>query len=132
MDDKTMGPPEKGRPDASQVAGPPIQESAEATTNASQHIRSDDLAARGRRRGTALRSTVISTCSCIRDPETDRHRCGGAITDKQVGAAVAAAAHLEHLGTPGLFDIDTTRALWRRGHRRLALDCATRAGWTAA
>jgi hypothetical protein len=88
-----------------------------------QCSRFDDLAARGRRRAARHRSTVISACACtIKDPDVDRHRCGDGITDRMAEAAVAAAEHLQLLGTPGLFDRPTCQAMWRADHHELAAE----------
>jgi len=110
--------------------GAPTPENADHTiTYAAEHHqdgtadsrRFDDLAARARRRRAAIRSTVISTCSCsIRDPDVDKHTCGHEITDVQAAAAVAAVILLDQLGTPGLLDERTCRAMHRIGHRKLA------------
>ncbi|WP_165796355.1 hypothetical protein [Mycobacterium ahvazicum] len=81
-----------------------------------------------RRYAAKLRATPLGACSCIRDPEFDRHRCGRNITDAQVDGAAAALNHLATLGYPGIVDIDTCRGLWRRGHRALAVDYSTRPG----
>ncbi len=66
----------------------------------------------------------ISTCCDIRDPDTDRHRCGcgDEITDRMAEGAVAAAEHLRALGTPGIFSVDLCRAMWRSGHHRIAAE----------
>jgi hypothetical protein len=82
----------------------------------------DVAAGKARRRGHALRSVPLGACSCVRDPDVDRHRCGGEISDKMAQAAVAAIAELDALGTPGLLDRETCRAMYRLGYHRLALD----------
>lgn len=83
--------------------------------------RYDRLAGNARRRVHATHSTPLGDCGCIRDPEVDRHRCGNEITDVMAEAAVAAVLHLDQLGTPALLDNRTTRAMWRNGHRKLAV-----------
>jgi hypothetical protein len=91
----------------------------------------DVRAGLGRRHEAKLRSVSVGICGCIRDPEHDRNRCSDEITDVMVEAAVAAIEHLGLHGTPGLLDVDMCKAMWRRGYPRLAVDCATRAGWAA-
>ena len=46
----------------------------------------------------------------------------GGITDRLAEAAVTAIIHLDELGTPGLLDPDTCRAMHRVGHRALAFE----------
>jgi len=84
---------------------------------------SDQL--RQRRRGYAAsrRMTPLGPCGCIRHPEVDRHRCDAQISDVQAEAATAAIQHLNSIGAPGLLDGDTCRAIWRIGHRDLAVRC---------
>jgi hypothetical protein len=86
---------------------------------------------RQRRHADSRRRPPISHCGCISDPEVDIHRCGSEISDVQADAAAAALALLDHLGTPGLFDRATCRAVWRRGFRKLATECSARSGWAA-
>ena len=86
-----------------------------------QSRRHDRLAGNARRRVDAMRSTPLGDCGCIRDPEVDRHRCGVEITDVMAEAAVSAVAHLDQLGMPALLDNRTSRAMWRNGHRKLAV-----------
>ncbi|HZU46175.1 MAG TPA: hypothetical protein VFA16_02780 [Mycobacterium sp.] len=93
------------------------------TTSTKQCKRYDPHAGNARRRWHAVRSTPIGACGCIRDPEVDRHRCGHGISAVMVDAAVTTAEHLQSLGTPGIFSVDTCRAMWRRGHRSLAVEC---------
>jgi hypothetical protein len=62
----------------------------------------------------------IPPCGCVRDPDVDRHRCGGEISNHMAEAAVTAINHLDQLGTPGLLDERSCRAMWRIGHRNLA------------
>lgn len=115
-----MSPPIEVGPDANNAEANQTRTPPEIRTN--KHNRFDGLAARGRRRGAAVRSTVISSCGCIRDPEVDVHRCGDEITDVQAAAAVAAAEHLAASGIRGLFDADTCRAMWPLNHQ-LAAEC---------
>jgi hypothetical protein len=72
-----------------------------------------------RRRAAARRSPPLAPCSCIRDPLTDRHYCGGEITDKQLQGAIAAAHHILGAGYLPIFDLPTLRALWKSGHHQL-------------
>jgi hypothetical protein len=92
-----------------------------AKADTKQSRRYDRLAGHARRRVHATRSTPIGDCRCIRDPEADRHRCGDEITDVMAEAVVAAVEHLDQLGTPALLDHRTTQAMWRNGHRKLAV-----------
>ena len=62
----------------------------------------------------------LGPCGCIRDPDYDRHVCDGEISDNMAEAAIAAIVLLDQLGTPGLLDERTCRAMWRIGHRRIA------------
>jgi hypothetical protein len=65
-------------------------------------------------------------CGC---PDPWLCRCSGAqLTENMIAAAVAAAELLDGLGTPGLFDADTCRAMHRRGYERLALEAARQGG----
>ena len=80
----------------------------------------DPLAANARSFAAGRRMVPISECGCIRNPGVDRHACGTEITDKMAEAAVTAITHLDELGTPGLLDPDTCRAMHRVGHRALA------------
>jgi hypothetical protein len=50
------------------------------------------------------------------------------LTPHQVDGAVAAANHLLGLGLSPLFNTDTLRGIWRRGHRDLAVRLARLAG----
>lgn len=47
--------------------------------------------------------------------------------DLETDAAAAALIHLAAVGCPGLLDLETCRAIWRRGYRDVAMDCARRA-----
>jgi hypothetical protein len=127
MTEQENAPPEKGvSPSASQGARANQQVSRDTTTTANDDNRSgarqpfDVLAGNARRLGASRRMVPMPPCSCVRDPGCDRHRCDGAVSDHQAEAAVAAVAHLDELGTPGLLDERTCRAMWRIGHRALA------------
>lgn len=74
----------------------------------------------------------LGGCGCVRDPDLDRHRCDGQISDHMAEAAVIAVEHLDRLGTPGLLDAATCRAMWRTGHRDLAVAVHAAAGGEAA
>ena len=94
--------------------------------------RYDHFSGMQRRAAHKLISPPISTCSCIRDPLFDKHRCGDEITDVMAEAAVMAAEHLQLAGLPGMFDADTCRAMWRRGHHHLSAHCHSYASGEAA
>jgi hypothetical protein len=70
-------------------------------------------------------------CGC-RDPWTCKHYRDAYISDKQADAAVAAIEHLDLVGTPGLLDVDTCRAMWRIGFRDLAVEVDARTRGSAA
>jgi hypothetical protein len=100
-----------------------------AKADTKQSRRYDRPASNARRRVHAMRSTPVGHCGCIRDPEVDRHRCGGdEITDVMAEAAVSAVVHLDQLGTPALLDTDTCRAIWRIGHHKLSVAVHRRTG----
>ena len=65
---------------------------------------------------------------CIRDPDHDRHRCRGEISDKMREAAADAARHLTANGYLPLFDAPTLRELWRSGYADL-VDELRGGGW---
>jgi hypothetical protein len=123
-----LGPPEKERPGGYQAARPDQQVSDDTTNTANDNRPGrqtpyEALAGNRRRFGASRRMPPIPTCMCgrcVRDPDLDRHRCGDEISDVQAEAAVAAIQLLDQLGTPGLLDDRTCRAMWRIGHRRLA------------
>lgn len=81
----------------------------------------DRLAGNARWYGASRRSTPLGSCGCVRAPDYDRHRCDGEISDHMAEAAATALLHLDQLGAPGLLDARTCRAMWRIGHRRLAV-----------
>lgn len=72
----------------------------------------------GRRRD-SRRLPPIGICGCIRDPDHDRHGCGGEITDRQLQGAVDAAPHILDAGYLPIFDLPTLRELWKSGHHQL-------------
>jgi hypothetical protein len=83
---------------------------------------------RNARRESAMRSTPLGPCGCIRDPDLDRHRCDTLnpnharvhdLSDQQIVGAVAAAQHLLARDLPPVFDTGTLRGMWRAGHHRL-------------
>lgn len=121
-----LGPPEWERPGDHHDAGP-IQQLAEANTTARNSTATgrqqpyDVLAGNGRRYGAARRMEPLGTCGCVRDPDVDRHRHHGEISDKMTEAAVAAVELLDGLGTPGILNTATCQAVWRAGNRDLAL-----------
>ncbi len=81
------------------------------------------MAAALRRRQESRRLPPIGTCGCVRDPLTDRHRCGE-VSDKLVQGAVDAAHHILDAGYPPIFDAATLRALWKSGNQRLVDELA--------
>jgi hypothetical protein len=123
-----VGPPEKGvGPDATNAdANQQVSDDTTTTANdrrSSRQSRYDGLAGNARRFAAKRRLPPIPTCvcgRCVRDPDLDRHRCGGQISDHMAEAAVAAVVLLDQLGTPGLLDERTCRAMFRIGHRRIA------------
>lgn len=124
--DYGLGPPGKERPGGYQAAEPNQQVSRDTTTAANNNRFGrqptyDGLAGNARRHNAKGRMKPLSPCGCIRDPDVDRHRCGGEISDHMAESAVAAIAHLDSLGTPGLLNERTCRALWRIGRRDLAI-----------
>lgn len=80
----------------------------------------DYLAQRRRAYAASRRMTPLSPCGCIRYPGPDRHRCKQEMTEVQAIAAIAAAQHLQMLGTPGLFDRTACRAMHQLGYQDLA------------
>ncbi len=80
----------------------------------------DMLPANAGRFAASRRMVPLPPCSCIHDPDVDRHRCADQISDQLAHAAVTAVAHLNRLGTPALLDDRTCRAMWRIGYHRLA------------
>jgi hypothetical protein len=106
--------------------GPAVNAEGHPTTNTDNDNRPgrqtpyDALVGNGRRFGASRCMAPLPPCGCIRDPEYDRHVCGGEISDNMAEAAVAAVVLLDQLGTPGLLDDRTCRAMWRIGHRRIA------------
>jgi hypothetical protein len=126
MPGNDLGPPEKEvGPNASQGAGA-NQQISHDTTNTVNDNRSccahpyNVLAFNTRRFVASRRMAPIPPCGCVRDPDVDRHRCDGEISERMAEAAVAAAMHLDQLGTPALLDEQTCRAMWRIGYRNLA------------
>jgi hypothetical protein len=114
MTDKN-GPPEKERPSGYQAARPDQQKSDNTNICESNAIPRQQR----RRRAASWRCPPLD-CSC-RDPWPCKHYRDPYISDNQAEAAAAAIAHLDLVGTPGLLDIDTCRAMWRIGRRDLAV-----------
>ncbi len=114
MPGNDLGPPEKERPGG--LPSRQGQTRTDTTTN-----QPPQSTARGAvrlwRRGRAL-----LLCGCIGDPHAGchRHDHSGDISDVQAEGAVTAIEHLDALGTPGLLDDRTCRAMRRIGHRALA------------
>src|SRR4051812_8926519 len=108
---------DEGRPGGTETALQPAK--AKANDNRSGRQQPYDvLAGNTRRYGASRRLTPLGPCGCVRDPDVDRHRCDGDVSDYQAEAALAAVELLDGLGTPGLADPSTCRAMWRIGHRR--------------
>lgn len=83
-------------------------------------VRQDPRHRLKRRRDAAHRSTPLA-CSC-RDPLwCDCRNDDDQLSDVQADAVIAAAETLAALGTPGIFDIEQCRAMWRRGARDLSV-----------
>jgi hypothetical protein len=91
----------------------------EAASTATGEIHDTNVPRQQRRRRAASWRCVPLDCSC-RDPWPCKHYRDPYISDKQAEAAAAAIEHLDLVGTPGLLDVDTCRAMWRCGHRSLA------------
>ena len=69
------------------------------------------------------RMPPLAPCGCIRHPGVDRHRCNSdEVTEAQAWAAVAAAEHLNMLGTPGVFDRTSCEAMLKTGNKELAIE----------
>lgn len=117
MTDTRSMPPQEERPPRGPINS--LRGHHTTTTNRPEY---------SRRYAAKLRAMPLGTCGCIRDPQFDRHRCGGDITDVQADGAAAALDHLAQLGYPGIVDINTCRAIWRRGLRAQAVGYATRVG----
>ena len=75
------------------------------------------------RREAKRRLPPIGGCGCIRDPLWDQHLCDNDIGDVRADAIIQTAEHLADLGTPGIFDVEECRAMWRRGRRDLSVRC---------
>lgn len=59
------------------------------------------------------RCEPLGPCSCIRDPDLDRHHCrDDHLTLAGADAVIAAAEHLENTGLRPLFDHNVLRAAW--------------------
>lgn len=68
------------------------------------------------------RMEPLAPCGCVRYPGVDRHHCNPEqFTEAKAWAAVAAAQHLNSLGTPGLFDRNACQAMHRIGYVDLAV-----------
>ncbi len=78
-----------------------------------------DHRSRDRRRRAAENRTQPFACGC-RDPWLCDCDTDPFVGDVQADAVIAAAETLLALGTPGIFDADKCRAMWRRGRRDLA------------
>jgi hypothetical protein len=120
------GPPKKERAAPNHQDDPnqrldDHQPDAHSVTDSGDRAGYDRLAGNARRFAAKRRMEPLPPCGCIRDPEYDRHRCGGEISDHMAQAAVSAIEHLDELGVPALLDRRTCQAVWRFGHRKLAV-----------
>ena len=73
-----------------------------------------------RRRRAADRCEPLGDSGNIRDPWVPWRP--EKLSEKQIAAAAAAAAHLLDAGYPPVFDIGTLRAMWKAGHHQLVDD----------
>lgn len=78
----------------------------------------------------AARRVPPRACGCPDDSWPCRCR-KLPISDQMADAAVSAAELLNEVGAPGIFDRPTCQAMWRRGHRDLAVACDRYSGGEA-
>jgi hypothetical protein len=104
----------------------PAGNEAASRTAADDHHPTNVARQLRRRRAASYRCTPLD-CG-HRDPWPCKHYRDPYVSDKQAEAAVAAIEHLDLVGTPGLLDVNTCRAMWRVGFRDLAVavDARTR------
>jgi hypothetical protein len=121
----TAGEQSGGPPGREKAGGFPPQEPHTAATSPHPRPSTSQISGAGQRwrhggarRESALRSTPLGPCGCIRDPDHDRHRCAG-ISPKMVDAAAEAARHLLAVDLVPVFDLPTLRAMWRSGYADL-------------
>lgn len=114
MNGHQTGPPECERP-----APPQDRPSHRVTTNATE-CTAEAHRSRDRRRRAAEHRTQPLACGC-RDPWLCDCDTDAFVSDVQADAVIAAAETLLALGTPGIFDADRCRAMWRHGRRDLAV-----------
>jgi hypothetical protein len=120
MPGNDAGPPESEVPAPKGPAPTTATVDTANDSRSSRQSRYDALAGNARRFAAKRRTAPLPPCGCIRDPDYDRHVCGGEISDNMAEAAVAAVVLLDQLGTPGLLDERTCRAIWRIGQHRIA------------
>ncbi len=82
---------------------------ADSAPSLSRHPRSEWIR---NRREAAHRLPPLGECSCVRDPDRDRHRCRGGTTLRRADALILAADHLERHCLPPLFDPENLRDAW--------------------
>jgi hypothetical protein len=123
-----------GRPPP-EVSGGPTPEAADTdtTTSTPAPIRTSSRthsSGSARRYAASRRMPPLAPCGCRRDPEYDRHRCDGEISDHVAQAGAQAARHLIGVGFTPIVGIETLRALHRRGghDRKLAQELYDLAG----
>ncbi|WP_235629683.1 hypothetical protein [Mycobacterium lehmannii] len=113
------GPP----PGSERPAPPQDRLSHRVTTNATKSTAAANKPgahkSRDRRRRAAEYRSPRLNCG-HRDPWLCDCNTGPFLSDVRADAAIAAAETLLALGTPGIFDADRCRAMWRRGRRDLA------------
>lgn len=118
MSGHQKGPPESERP-----APPQDRLSHRVTNNATDRTaeanKPGTYKSRDRRRRAAEHRTQPLACG-HRDPWLCDCDTAHFVGDVQADAVIAAAETLLALGTPGIFDADKCRAMWRRGRRDLA------------
>jgi hypothetical protein len=112
-----LGPPKEGGPVTDRATTTATTRTDVTECNAA--VRQCTATQLRRRRAASYRCPPLD-CSC-RDPWPCKHYRDPYISDKQAEAAVAAIEHLDLVGTPGLLDERTCRAMWRVGRRDLAV-----------
>ena len=121
MTDNYLGPPEREEPGTTASAGPNTKLGITKPTNHVQDNAQPRLcgaAALRRRRRAADRCEP--NASGVRDPWQPWRP--EKLSEKQIDAAAAAAAHLLAHGYTPVFDIETLRTMWKAGHHQLVDD----------
>jgi hypothetical protein len=82
MSARQKGPPESEMP-AHKEPAPTTTPTVDSdhTTAPDRRPAFDALAGNARRYGASRRMAPLPPCGCVRDPEYDRHVCGGEISD---------------------------------------------------